>query len=273
MRRPIEHRLIRITHGFTLVELLVVMGIIAILIGVLIPVIASVRRAAYATDSRNQIKNVGNAIDRYYQDHSAYPGVFSNAQILTAGGLTPTGATGRLSQTENMMLSLAGGLNAAGAGYVTADVGRGPLTYGSPQKRLSPYVEVNSQFASVSGSLLDQGGRFGVGEAMGANIGIPEFVDRFPGGLPIIYIRAKVGATTVTASDGTAQYDLREISIYSAGTFAVPAAPTPDFVSWNAYLVHPSISTSAKRQDSYVLISPGEDRKYGTSDDICNFSF
>ena len=57
-------------HAFTLVELLIVIGIIAILIGILIPVVNSARKSAYAASTRNQIQVLSNAIDRYYTDYA-----------------------------------------------------------------------------------------------------------------------------------------------------------------------------------------------------------
>jgi prepilin-type N-terminal cleavage/methylation domain-containing protein len=67
--------------GFTLVELIVVIGIIAVLIGILLPVVGRVRRAAYMADTENEISQISNACNQYYSAYQAYPGPISNDQI------------------------------------------------------------------------------------------------------------------------------------------------------------------------------------------------
>ena len=68
--------------GFTLIELLVVISIIAILAGLLIPVIGSVRRRGQVTATVLEIQNLKNAIEQYKQKFGDYPPDGSNAVVF-----------------------------------------------------------------------------------------------------------------------------------------------------------------------------------------------
>ena len=59
--------------GFTLVELLVVIGIIVLLIGILLPVISAVRRSAEKNATRLDLQTIGLALESYRKDFGDYP--------------------------------------------------------------------------------------------------------------------------------------------------------------------------------------------------------
>ena len=55
--------------GFTIVELLVVISIIALLIGILVPAVQKARDSAKVTQSKSNIHNVTIALQNYALDH------------------------------------------------------------------------------------------------------------------------------------------------------------------------------------------------------------
>ncbi|MEQ1528065.1 MAG: prepilin-type N-terminal cleavage/methylation domain-containing protein [Methylococcales bacterium] len=78
----------RLMKGFTLVELLIVVIILAILAAIVVPQFASSTNDAKISAAKSTLANLRAAIDLYYQQHGNYPGA------LTAVGAGCTGTAG-----------------------------------------------------------------------------------------------------------------------------------------------------------------------------------
>jgi prepilin-type N-terminal cleavage/methylation domain-containing protein len=272
-------------QGFTLVEMLVVIGIIALLISILIPAMAAVRVAAKVASTKSLISTLCSAIERYREDLRYYPGPLDDYTILTGNPAPPgnIGVGGRVTMPENLFLGIAGGLN------YTPPVSFDPSNIGKGANLMTPYIQVSAGSTDVS--------RFDrpftdSGNISALDTNIPEFVDRFDEPLPILYLRARVGVTapqyaSCVISNGTPlqQYDIRQITAYTTrrignrthllqdlGTDVAfdPKNTTNTANAWS-YFRHPVVTLDPRQKNTYILISAGKDRIYGTADDLCNF--
>jgi len=188
-----------VRRGFTLVELLVVIGIIALLIGLLLPAIAAVSTAAKNSKTDSILTEFGKACEQFQLEHGFYPGLVPEQALAAAAA----GGAAEISSTENALLHLMGGymvddgspayLAATGREYdftawngprfkVLSDpalpgrpsqMGRGPVING---KQYPPYYSPgNDEFAIARGQ---------VGEP---DFQIPDVLDAW--GTPIIYLK------------------------------------------------------------------------------------
>ncbi|MFT3788997.1 MAG: type II secretion system protein [Tepidisphaeraceae bacterium] len=244
----------RKSGGFTLVELLIVIGIIAVLISLLIPVVGIVKDRAREADTAALVASLAQACERYSTDFGgAYPGPFSNAQIevtaqpVLVNVISPlptnyagspnqsvtTGITGgRVTMAENLYLGLNGGLVINGAGAIVYDpstCGQGPVNLNplSPARKSAYYNNNPAELSNrVENNLTTGHFKDDAGQAYDSII--PEFVDKFQDKLPILYFRANravnyVNGTTavnnnvVTAfanNAGVAPYDIAQNASY-----------------------------------------------------------
>jgi len=85
MRRSPDGR-----RGFTLMELLIVIAMIAILIGIAYPSFISILEKARKTQAANEEQQIVTAVNGYYTDYGKYPLVTADATI--SGSTSPSNA-------------------------------------------------------------------------------------------------------------------------------------------------------------------------------------
>jgi prepilin-type N-terminal cleavage/methylation domain-containing protein len=292
-------------RGFSLVELLVVIGIIALLMGILIPVISKLKQSGYKADTANEIGVIRAGIDTYYLTFRAYPGPLNDADMFGLTNNTLPSGLQAVTEAENLALGLVGGLvNIPGTGIVfdPTQVGTGPRSLNPTNpKKYDPFVNDAAKWLSKNGTPNNAAeGVLGVTDSP-----VPEFMDRFPNSMPILYLRARVGATGVISdsnSNGSFQYDVRQFQGYT-GSLANPAkyygvAQTvqnhnlgvlgpdpatflpPTGVPYDAlgFFQNPALNGGAvnalgipRCKDGYILIAAGSSRIYGAVDAITSF--
>jgi len=242
--------------GFTLLELLVAIGIILILIGISVPVIAKVKRSAQAANTRQMLARIEAGLQQYFDEFQAYPGAFLQPQLKPFSNTKPyidypanVGAqlnVTAITSTENLYLALAGGLQytAVPASFVVNATmlqnAGGPLSLNPGNVKRYPamisitadettYKVLNPASATpVQGQWNAANGTF-VGDTQ-----VPEIVDKFSTPSPILYMRANRGAanfytdhTGYAAAEATTQYQIKQIHTTYAGVYQPQASEWP----------------------------------------------
>ncbi|RKY24766.1 MAG: hypothetical protein DRP62_03005 [Planctomycetota bacterium] len=262
-------------NGFTIVELLTVIAIIAILIGVLIPSMNLVRNTARETKQKSQFATIDQALLAFRSDYGDYPpsdnddGDYCGAQKLAEAllgwdllGFQPS------SQANGWRPNFiaAGHINHGGVydpDYL--DERKGPYLELATANafKLIDLFNPSTPLAPDTFVLCDS---FGVKQVSIGGKAVKA-------GTPILYYKANTASKTIKIGDTKNRiYDYYDnADIIYLNDMAVKL--DEDFFYSDGFIIDPRVTARPwpYRADSYILISAGIDGLYGTSDDICNF--
>jgi len=80
-------------------------------------------------------------------------------------------------------------------------------------------------------------------------------------------------STAITPSENQQAWNEWHSMNWGGGTYEPTGANQPPVGTFERYIMDPGVKARLQphRADSYLLVSPGADGRYGTADDICNF--
>jgi prepilin-type N-terminal cleavage/methylation domain-containing protein len=313
-------------RGFTIVELLTVMGIIALLIGLLVPALNAVRKTAKDVKQKAQFHSIAVALEMFKNDAGSgdYPS-------STFTGSSPTETCGAQKLAEALVGRDLQGFDPSSSWDAQSD--RTSLDIYASTNRGSLQTQQDDSLARRKGPYLtlQNVGAFNACQFFKhPTTGQAYTVDLYPGsdqnpptmapapmlsdiyatknvqytitsggvtttvnvkaGMPILYWKADVSSTTFdwrkyppsqciyNYNDNVAIFDICDqlAQIKSPGQPHQPFYDTggsgqvPKFYD---KITNPAVTTMLRpyNQDSFLLLSAGNDAIYGTSDDIWNF--
>ncbi|MDT8300854.1 MAG: type II secretion system protein [Sedimentisphaerales bacterium] len=271
--------------GFTIVELLAALGIIALMVSLLIPALNVVRNKAKETKQRAQFMTINLALEAFKNDYGDYPpsdwtpaqftGDYCGAQKLAEAligwdllGFHPKSDFRSNGRNDNL-------------DYIY-DVNN-PVYF---DQRKGPYLELatTSAFRLGNFSAFYPGlynntaplapNTFVLCDVFGNNKVTLSNGKTAKAGAPILYYRANSSGKTIyeiyNALDNDAIVNVKQTADAKIHALADPGGNYQYFYN---YILDPKITARPwpYRPDSYILISAGADGLYGTGDDVHNF--
>jgi len=174
-----------VRRGFSLVELLIVIAIIAVLIALIVPALSGTRNSARKVVSDKLVKEISNAASVFARDNNGrMPGYFTVREMARTENL----ARG-MSMTENVMLDLmgfqTGGNNPVQIGPTTANtLSIDPTLLGVPGVDGKQYYVPDKKFFIAQVAGVGQMGALPHAGAEGDPAQLPDVVDAF--GQPLL---------------------------------------------------------------------------------------
>ena len=296
-------------YGFTILEMLTVMVVIAILVGVLIPALTMVHTIAKETQQKAQFMEINLALEAFKGDYGDYPpsewddsdeidppeidycGAHKLSEALVGWNLTAFDvnsdwrADGRSADDSELVYDLTGTdeeikkeLKARRGPYLESldrvfqlgcTDGKLNGRYRINTNPLEPATYVICDVYAVQKVLFGGGGST-------------------KAGTPILYYRANTSSKTIESPADFEDriYNVRDnlplINLkWEEDKINNPSKDMPPLMNpsgsydffYREYIRDPKVTAMdwPYRPDTYILVSAGKDGEYGTGDDICNF--
>jgi len=297
--------------GFTIVELLTVMSIIALLLGLLVPALNLVRDYSKEIQQAAQFHSIGVGLAMFKTEFGAYPE--SNDNSVTVGAVDDTAYGGAQKLAEAMVgLDFLGFHPKAdfradgtysrddGLGGIEDDVrvydaiggilpnGATPGMFGETglenmQARKGPFVTLENANAFKMEDVYENYGDFDFDSLVLCDEYSKKKHSAQKTGMPVLYYRARTGYTQQNSTDPLGIADdiyyypdnallLDLTTVDDDGTAArLDSALEFDEMILNEKFTDVNTVRKPYRENSYILISAGKDGLYGTPDDMFNF--
>lgn len=275
--------------GHTVVELLIVVGIIAILVGLLVPALSAVKNMAKETKQKAQFGTMELALATFKNDYGDYP----------PSSWTPAVLTGDYCGAQKLSEALLGwdllGFHPKSAWRSDGlDAGGGAGTYDPAQtrdidgdavpdtlsERKGPYLELATVSAFKLGDLFPSG-QFALAPhtyVMCDVFSMRKVVlpngSTTKAGAPILYYKADTSRKLIRDMYNVYDNDaLVQLKLVLDRKIHPLGSADNQYQFFYDYIRDPKIEARPwpYRPESYILISAGVDGLYGTSDDIKNF--
>jgi type II secretory pathway pseudopilin PulG len=297
--------------GYTIIELITVLGIIIMLIGLLAPALGKVRRHAKLVKQNAQFHSIETALELYKNEFGTYP----DSDAADPAGTPYCGA---MKLSEAMVGQDLLGVHPSTVFNITGlDSGGITDLYPEPfdpytdaddlanlRSRRGPYLPTDNVTIHAVSHIYSVFAPFPA--TGGAEFGPTVICDEYPRtsslmmpllgqkavgtiGMPVLYYRANTSkvmhdpTATLTDNiynslDNQALIDLGvPWSAALADVHPIETAGDPGPTGFYTMTLDESVSTTAtsfarpKNPDSFILISAGYDGYYGTADDVFNF--
>ena len=279
-------------HGFTVVELLTVIAIMAMLVGLLAPALNKVGLMAKETKQKAQITGIEMALMAFKSDYGDYP---PSDWILGSDYCGAQKLTEALLGRDLLGFHPKSSWTATDFRYYPdpTDSDYQVLLDASLQERRGPYLELTTANVFRLENLFYDTGEylkadtFVLCDSFGVKK-VPVGEKTMKAGTPILYYQANTTSNNIGRGLNLDEwiYDARDNwPLVDLGTVTPDGRPgrehpllaePPKFPVFYDYIRDPRVPTTPAtpwphRPDSYILITAGADGLYGTKDDICNF--